>query len=70
MTEAGEHAHAARPEGTTIPPVVYAAVFVVYVGLGLVVKSAVLNWIVGPLFLVAVLDIVPRLARAARGRAG
>lgn len=41
----------------------YLAAFVVYVGLGLVVKSAVLNWLVGPLFLVIVLDVIPRLGR-------
>lgn len=34
-----------------------------YVILGLVFKSAVLNWIVGPLYPLAVLYVLPRLLR-------
>ena len=53
----------AEPRGAgAVPAPVYVVAFVVYVALGLVVKSAVLNWLVGPLFLVVVLDVVPRLA--------
>lgn len=37
----------------------FVVTFVVYVVLGLVIKSAVLNWIVGPLWLLATLYLVP-----------
>lgn len=40
-------------------PIWFIGTFVVYVVLGLVVKSAVLNWIVGPLWLLATLYLVP-----------
>jgi hypothetical protein len=46
---------------------VWAAVFVLYVALGYLLKSIVLNWIVGPLFPLAVLVLLPRLVgRGAR----
>jgi hypothetical protein len=38
----------------------FAIALVVYVALGLATKSFVLNWIVGPLFLLIVLDLLPR----------
>lgn len=38
----------------------FAVALVVYVVLGLLTKSVVLNWIVGPLFLLIVLDLLPR----------
>lgn len=38
----------------------FAAVLVVYVALGVTLKSVVLNWIVGPLFLLFALYLVPR----------
>ena len=39
----------------------FVATFVVYVVLGLVIKSTVLNWIVGPMWLLATLYILPLL---------
>jgi len=46
----------------TAPPLAaYVALLVVYVALGYLLKSVVLNWIVGPLFLLAVLYLMPRL---------
>ncbi len=44
----------------------YAAALVAYVGLGLLTKSVVLNWVVGPVFPLLVLYVLPRLLR--RGR--
>lgn len=41
----------------------YVLVFVVYVGLGVLTRSVVLNWIVGPLFPLLALYVVPKLAR-------
>ena len=41
-------------------PGAYVAAFVAYVALGYVLKSGVLNWIVGPLWLVTVLHVIPR----------
>jgi len=53
------------------PLVAYVAVLVVYVALGYLLRSVVLNWIVGPLFLLAVLHLVPRLVgRRGSGDAG
>lgn len=48
------------PAPSDLPAIAYVAAFVAYVALGYVFKSAVLNWIVGPLFLVIVLYAVPR----------
>lgn len=49
----------------------FAAALVVYIALGLWLKRAVLNWIVGPLFMVIVLYVIPtalrHLVRAMRG---
>jgi hypothetical protein len=39
----------------------YLLAFVVYVALGVLTRSVVLNWIVGPLFLLLSLYVVPRL---------
>ena len=50
-----------------LPGLVYGLAFVAYVGLGYVLKSAVLNWLVGPLFLLIVLHVVPRALARARG---
>jgi hypothetical protein len=38
----------------------FAVALVVYVVLGVVLKSFFLNWIVGPLFLLLALDVIPR----------
>ncbi len=43
------------------PPVAYIAAFVAYLVLGYVFRSVFLNWIIGPLFLVGSLYVVPRL---------
>jgi hypothetical protein len=43
-------------------PWLYVLAFVVYVVLGLLTRSVVLNWIVGPLFPLLFLYVVPRLA--------
>ena len=50
-----------------LPGYVYALAFVAYVLLGYFLKSAVLNWLVGPLFLLIVLHLVPRAFARARG---
>ncbi len=50
------------------PFAAYVAAFVAYVALGLLTKSWVLNWIVGPLFLLVVLFLFPRGLRRLRGR--
>ena len=42
------------------PMAAYVAALVVYVVLGYFLKSAILNWIVGPLWLVLVLHVVPK----------
>jgi hypothetical protein len=44
-----------------VPVVWYAPVLVAYIGLGLLLKSVVLNGIVGPLFPLLVLYVVPRI---------
>lgn len=49
-----------------IPASAYVAVFVFYVVLGYFLKSIVLNWIVGPMFLVFVLHTVPTVFRRLR----
>ena len=54
-----EPAAEARP----IPWYWYGAAFVGYVALGYFFKSAVLNWIVGPLWLVVWLYLVPKALR-------
>lgn len=38
----------------------YVVAFVVYVALGLLLRTFVLNWILGPLWLMLVLDVIPR----------
>ena len=44
----------------------YALALVVFVALGLLTRSIVLNWIVGPLFPLLALYLVPRALRGAR----
>jgi hypothetical protein len=50
-----------------LPVFAYALAFVAYVALGYFVKSAVLNWLVGPLFLLIVLHVVPKALTRGRG---
>lgn len=53
-----------RPPGDTgIGIGWYAAALVVYVAGGFFLKSVLLNWLVGPLFLLIVLYLVPAFAR-------
>lgn len=42
----------------------------VYIVLGVIFKRAVLNWVVGPLWLFGALYLLPVLARAVRARVG
>jgi hypothetical protein len=44
----------------------YALALAVFVALGLLTRSIVLNWIVGPLFPLLALYLVPRAVRGAR----
>ena len=44
-------------------PWLYVVAFVAYVVLGLLTRSVVLNWIVGPLFPLLALYLVPRVIR-------
>jgi hypothetical protein len=46
--------------------VLYALAVVVYIALGVTLRSVVLNWIVGPLFPFLVVYLVPRLLRGGR----
>lgn len=48
------------------PVAAYVGAFVVYVVLGYLFKSLLLNWIVGPLFLLIVLYLLPRAVRLGR----
>jgi hypothetical protein len=50
-------------EARPIPWYWYLAAFVSYVALGFVLKSAVLNWIVGPTYLLVVLYLIPKAVR-------
>jgi hypothetical protein len=45
-------------------PWLYVAVFLAYLALGLLTRSVVLNWIVGPLFPLLALYVVPRAVLA------
>lgn len=47
-------------------PLAYVIAMTTYVVLGLVFRSAVLNWIVGPLYLVTVLHVLPAGLRRLR----
>ena len=48
----------------------FVASFALYVTLGVLFKSTVLNWVVGPLWLVLTLWLVPALARRVRDAMG
>lgn len=68
MSSAASPARQPAPEPHTF--LQYAAAFTAYVVLGMLTKSFVLNWIVGPLWLVLVLHVLPRSLRrlSRRGR--
>ncbi len=57
-TEAKEEPPAVAP-----PAAAYVVALAVYVALGYFLKSALLNWVVGPLFLFGALYLLPRLVR-------
>jgi len=61
-------AHAGRP--WLDAPLTWIVLVAVYIALGLVASSAVLNWIVGPLFPLLALWVVPRVAHVASRRSG
>jgi hypothetical protein len=48
--------------------VLYAVAVVVYIGLGLWLKTIVLNWVVGPLFPLLVVYLIPTWTRRAWAR--
>lgn len=48
----------------------FVLTLVVYMALGLLFKRAVLNWVVGPLWLFGTLYLLPVLVRALRTRMG
>lgn len=50
-----------EPAAVAPPLVAYVATFIVYLILGYLFRSVVLNWIIGPLFLVGCLHVLPRL---------
>ena len=52
-----------------VPAYAYLVALAVYVALGLVARSLVLNWIVGPLFPMLVLYLIPRTMRRRLSRA-
>lgn len=58
----------AAPARDLRPVFAFAAALVIYIALGVTVKSVVLNWIVGPLFPVIVLYAVPAAVRRAGRR--
>jgi hypothetical protein len=59
----------ASPDDRDIPVGWYVAALVAYVAGGFVFKSALLNWLVGPLFLLLVLYAVPTLVRTVARKA-
>lgn len=56
------------PRSVGPPALAYVIALVVYIVLGVFAKSVVLNWIIGPLFPLLVLYLIPRAARAAGRR--
>ena len=46
----------------------YVIAALIYIGLGLLFRGAVLNWIVGPLFIVAWMWFIPPLVKRWRTR--
>lgn len=49
----------AAPPPEDAPVVAYVLALLAYVALGYALRSVVLNWIVGPFFLLVVLHLVP-----------
>ena len=46
----------------------FVVTFATYVALGVTLKSPVLNWIIGPLWLFLTLIVIPATFRSLRGR--
>jgi hypothetical protein len=44
-------------------PIAWVLIMGVYIGLGITVKSVVLNWIIGPAWPVLLLYVIPRALR-------
>lgn len=63
MTDGAEQAD----DAFKVPIAYYVAALVAYIGLGLAFKVVFLNWIVGPLFMLFALDVLPRTVRRLRG---
>ncbi|MCB0971589.1 MAG: hypothetical protein KDA97_08750 [Acidimicrobiales bacterium] len=60
-----------EPQVEGLPgPAWIVASFAAYVALGLAFKSVVLNWIVGPTWLVVTLYVLPALGRSLAARVG
>lgn len=58
----------ATPARDLRPVVAFTAALVIYIVLGVALKSVVLNWIVGPLFPMVLLYAVPAGLRRVRRR--
>ena len=65
--DAAEPADKAPREGRATAAL-YAVTLVAYIAIGYLTKSVVLNWVVGPLFPLLVLYLLPRVADMVRGR--
>ena len=65
--EAAEPADKAPREGRATAAL-YAVALLAYIAIGYFTKSVVLNWVVGPLFPLLVLYLLPRVADVVRGR--
>lgn len=63
-TETGLRSFLGRHEET----VLYAVAAVVYIVLGVFLKTVILNWVVGPLFPLLVVYLIPTWVRRWRGR--
>ncbi len=48
-------------------PIWFVASFITYVAAGLILKSVVLNWIVGPLWLLVTMVLIPTAVRRLGG---
>lgn len=64
MSSSPPEDEAPPPPGVGPPVAAYAVTLAVYIGLGYLLGSVVLNWIVGPLFLLAALHLLPRFVRS------
>ncbi len=56
------------PAGLALSPALFLFTLALYVALGYALKSIVLNWVVGPLFPLVTLYLIPAAARRVVGR--